>query len=98
MHAHLLPRLSRSWTVLLPSDTYRKPITSITTVLLPFVTYLLTLPCITQFGFVIPTSPYIYNILFTLELLFYHEEISKIFLRNIRNLLPDYMQPHPRRQ
>jgi hypothetical protein len=42
-HAHLLPRLS--WTVLLPSDTNRKPITSITAVLLPFVTYLLTLPC-----------------------------------------------------
>jgi hypothetical protein len=35
-------RLSWSWTVLLPSDTYRKPITSITVVLLPFVTYLLT--------------------------------------------------------
>jgi hypothetical protein len=30
--------------VLLPSDTYREPITSITGVLLPFVTYLLTLP------------------------------------------------------
>jgi hypothetical protein len=29
--------------VLLPSDTYRKPMTSITAVLLPFVTYLLTL-------------------------------------------------------
>jgi hypothetical protein len=29
--------------VLLPSDTYRKPITSITSFLLPFVTYLLTL-------------------------------------------------------
>jgi hypothetical protein len=43
-HAHLLPRLSRSWTVLLPSDTHRKPITSITTVLLPFVPHLLTLP------------------------------------------------------
>jgi hypothetical protein len=38
------PRLSWSWTVLLPSDTYRKPITSITAVLLPFVTYLLTIP------------------------------------------------------
>jgi hypothetical protein len=35
--------LSRSWTVLLPSDTHRKPITSITAVLLPFVTYLLNL-------------------------------------------------------
>jgi hypothetical protein len=44
-HAHtcLLPRLSRSWTVLLPSDTHRKPITSIAAVLLPLVTYLLTL-------------------------------------------------------
>jgi hypothetical protein len=30
--------------VLLPSDTHRKPITSIAAVLLPFVTYLLTLP------------------------------------------------------
>jgi hypothetical protein len=44
-HAHLLPRLLWSWTVLLPSDTRRKPITSITSVLLPFVTYVLTLPC-----------------------------------------------------
>jgi hypothetical protein len=43
-HARLLPRLSWSWTVLLPSDTHRKPITSITAVLLPFVTYLLILP------------------------------------------------------
>jgi hypothetical protein len=43
-HARLLPRLSWSWTVLLPSDTHRKHITSITAVLLPFVTYLLTLP------------------------------------------------------
>jgi hypothetical protein len=43
-HAHLLPRLSWSWTVLLFSDTHRKPITSIAAVLLPFVTYLLTLP------------------------------------------------------
>jgi hypothetical protein len=39
-HARLLPRLSWSWTALLPSDTRRKPITSITAVLLPFVTYL----------------------------------------------------------
>jgi hypothetical protein len=44
-HACLLPRLSWSWTVLLPSDTHRKYITSITAVLLPFVTYLLILPC-----------------------------------------------------
>jgi hypothetical protein len=43
-HARLLPRLSWSWTVLLGSDTHRKPITSITAVLLPSVTYLLTLP------------------------------------------------------
>jgi hypothetical protein len=34
--------------MLLPSDTHRKPITSITTVLLPFVTYLLTLPLTTR--------------------------------------------------
>jgi hypothetical protein len=40
----LVPRLSRSWAVLLPSDTHAKPITSITADLLPFVTYLLTLP------------------------------------------------------
>jgi hypothetical protein len=39
----MLPRPSSSWTVLLPSDTNRKPITSITTVLLPFETYLLSL-------------------------------------------------------
>jgi hypothetical protein len=40
-HAHVrpLPRLSWSSTVLLPSDTHRKPISSITAVLLPFVTY-----------------------------------------------------------
>jgi hypothetical protein len=43
-HSRLLPRLSWSWTVLLPSDTYRKPVTSITTILLPFVTYLMTFP------------------------------------------------------
>jgi hypothetical protein len=36
-HEHLLSRLSWSWTVLLPSDTHRKPITSVTVVLLPFV-------------------------------------------------------------
>jgi hypothetical protein len=33
-----------NWTVLLPSDTHREAITSITTVLLPSVTCLLTLP------------------------------------------------------
>jgi hypothetical protein len=38
-----LPRTSWSWTVLLPIDTHTKPITSVTAVLLPFVTYLLTL-------------------------------------------------------
>jgi hypothetical protein len=32
------------WTVLLPSDTQRKPITSITAVLLPSMIHLLTLP------------------------------------------------------
>jgi hypothetical protein len=36
--------MSATWTVLLPSDTHRKPIMSITAVLLPFVTYLPTLP------------------------------------------------------
>jgi hypothetical protein len=34
-HARLLPTMSWSWTVLLPSDTHRKLITSITAVLLP---------------------------------------------------------------
>jgi hypothetical protein len=43
-HAHLLPRLPWSWTVLLHSDAHRNPVTSITAVLLPFVAYLLTLP------------------------------------------------------
>jgi hypothetical protein len=43
-HSRLLPTLSWSWTVVLPSDTHRKPNTSITAVLLPCVTYLLTLP------------------------------------------------------
>jgi hypothetical protein len=43
-HVHLIPILSWSWTLLLPSDTHRKPNTSIAVVLLPFVTYLLTLP------------------------------------------------------
>jgi hypothetical protein len=38
-HARLLPRLSWSWIVLLRSDTHRKPITSITAILLPFVAY-----------------------------------------------------------
>jgi hypothetical protein len=39
VHARLLPRLSRSCTLLLPNDIHRKPITSITAVLLPFVTF-----------------------------------------------------------
>jgi hypothetical protein len=45
-HAHvcLLPGLSWSRAVLLPSDTHRTPVTTITAVVLPFVTYLLTLP------------------------------------------------------
>jgi hypothetical protein len=43
-HARLLPRLSWSWAVLLPSDTYRKPNMPIVAVLLPFVTYLLAFP------------------------------------------------------
>jgi hypothetical protein len=46
-HARLLLKLSWSWTVLLSSDTHRKPTASITAVSLPFVTYLLTLPRIT---------------------------------------------------
>jgi hypothetical protein len=48
-HAHecLLPRLSWSWIALLHSHIHRKPITSITAALLPSVTYLLTLLCIT---------------------------------------------------
>jgi hypothetical protein len=40
----LLPRLSWSWTVLLPIDTHIKLVASIPAVLLPFVTYLVTLP------------------------------------------------------
>jgi hypothetical protein len=48
--ARLLSRLSRSWTVLLPSDAYRNPITSITAVLLPLVAYLLTLPLTSAFA------------------------------------------------
>jgi hypothetical protein len=43
VHARLLHRLSWSWTVLLPSDTNIKPITSIRAVLHPFVSYLLTI-------------------------------------------------------
>jgi hypothetical protein len=43
-HPILVSRLSWSWTVLLHSDTDRKPTTSITAVSRPFVTYLLTLP------------------------------------------------------
>jgi hypothetical protein len=43
-YARLLPELSWSWTVLLPSDIHRKPTTSITAVLLLFVAYVLTLP------------------------------------------------------
>jgi hypothetical protein len=46
VHERLLPRLSWRWTVLLPCDTHTKHVTYITVVLLPFVTYLLTLPCI----------------------------------------------------
>jgi hypothetical protein len=42
-HARLL-RLPRSWALLLSSDTHRKSITSITAGLLPFMSYLLTLP------------------------------------------------------
>jgi hypothetical protein len=50
LHIYLLPTLSWSGTVLLPSDANRKPITSITSVLLPFVSYLLTLPRILAFA------------------------------------------------
>jgi hypothetical protein len=39
----LLPRLSWRWAVLIPTDTHRKPITSITALLLPFMSYLLIL-------------------------------------------------------
>jgi hypothetical protein len=47
-YARLLPRLSWSCNVLLSSGTHRKPITLITAVLLPFLTYLLTLPRTTK--------------------------------------------------
>jgi hypothetical protein len=43
-YARLLPKVSWSWTVLVPSDTHKNPITSITAALLPFVTYLQILP------------------------------------------------------
>jgi hypothetical protein len=43
-HAHLLPKLSGCWAVLLSGDTQRKSMTANTNVLLPFVTCLLTLP------------------------------------------------------
>jgi hypothetical protein len=43
-HAYLLPRLSWRWIVLLPSETRRKTITSVTAVFLPFMICLLTLP------------------------------------------------------
>jgi hypothetical protein len=43
-NVRLLPRPSSSWTVLLTIDIHRKPSMSINTVLLPFATYLLTLP------------------------------------------------------
>jgi hypothetical protein len=45
-HVHTRPLLKVSWiwTVLLPTDTHRKPTTSITAVLLPSVTYWLTVP------------------------------------------------------
>jgi hypothetical protein len=46
-YAYLLCRQSWSWCVLLPSDTHRKLITSI---LLPFLTYLLTLSHIIYVG------------------------------------------------
>jgi hypothetical protein len=42
-HARLLPRLSWSWTMLLPSDTYRNPVTSIIADIHQFMTYSLTL-------------------------------------------------------
>jgi hypothetical protein len=43
-HALLLTRLSWNWILSLPTDTNRKCITPITAVILPFVSYLLTLP------------------------------------------------------
>jgi hypothetical protein len=49
-HACLLPELSCSCIMLLPCDTHRRPITSITVVLLPFVTYLLTPSYIMSLG------------------------------------------------
>jgi hypothetical protein len=44
MRMRLWPRLSWGWAVLLFSDKHRKHVTFITAVLLPSVTYLLTLP------------------------------------------------------
>jgi hypothetical protein len=51
---------SWSWTVLLPSDTHRKPVTSLTVVLLLFVTYLLTLPHI-YYKYVIVLRFFVYK-------------------------------------
>jgi hypothetical protein len=51
-HVRLLPRLSWIWTLLLSSGTHRQFITSITAVLFPSVTCLLTLPRISD----LPTS------------------------------------------
>jgi hypothetical protein len=60
-HAHtlLIPRVSWSWTLLLTSDTHRKPITSITAVLFLFVTYLLTLPYIYLFEMAVFNQTYV---------------------------------------
>jgi hypothetical protein len=64
--------------VLLPSDTQRKPITSITAVLLPFVTYSLTLPLYIyyQYHFLHP------------QLILVPENAGATFLRNVGKHLP----------
>jgi hypothetical protein len=47
--------------VLLPSDKHRKYITSITAVLLPFLMYLLTLPCTKAYEVTNPEQAYGYT-------------------------------------
>jgi hypothetical protein len=53
-HARLLPRLFWSWTLLLPTDTHRRSLMSITDVLLPFLTYLLILFRVKGKGKIVP--------------------------------------------
>jgi hypothetical protein len=84
-HARLLPRLPWSWTVLLPSDKNRKPITFITAVFLSFVTYLLTLPRIIHMIY----EPQICNIYVWSDCA--ESEIVMFYIRqwNLEAMVPD---------